>query len=212
MVSAEPYVPAVPVFFNVNTPELLIVASLLKAWVIHCVPLPISKFPEVGVVKPNVFPLIFATVIAPCVPVTSPASDPVNEPAEPEILIEYVPALILLEKSPAVKLAAVIPEMVLLPAAIVLFVKVCSTVRPTISSEVAGKAKLVPSVPVNVNAFDAVKVLPEAMFNVFDPLLIIVTPLIVVNVGVADVAIVTVPVPLLVVVIFEPEDKVTVPP
>lgn len=121
--------------FNDNTPELSIVASLLIERVIQDAPLPISTFPTVGVVTPNVLPLILATVVDPWVPVTSPANDPekfvavvadvalVAVAALPDILIAYVPDVIAVEKSPAVKLLAVNPEMVLLPAAIVLLVK-----------------------------------------------------------------------------------------
>ena|SRR3990167_8549172 len=69
-----------------------------------------------------------------------------------------------------------------------------------------------PSDPENINVLFAVSVLPEAIVSVFVPLLVIVRPLTVVKVGAEDVAIVTVPDPLLVVNIFEPAPKVIVPP
>ena len=59
-----------------------------------------------------------------------------------------------------------------------------------------------PSDPENINVLFAVSVLPEAIVSVFVPLLVIVRPLTVVKVGAEDVAIVTVPDPLLVVNIF----------
>ncbi len=63
MFNADPYVPAVPVFFNVRTPALSIVASLLKDLVTHWVPLAISRLPEVAVVLPKAVPLILSTEV-----------------------------------------------------------------------------------------------------------------------------------------------------
>jgi hypothetical protein len=102
--------------------------------------------------------------------------------------------------------------MVLLPASIVLFVKVSVLVLPTKVSLTVGNAKLVPSVPVKVKEFDAVKVFPAAIDKVLPPLFVTVNPFTVVNDGVVVVAKVIVPTPLLVVVMFVPAASVNVPP
>jgi hypothetical protein len=111
---ADPYVPDDPVFFKVNTPVLLIVASPDKACVTQLVPFANNRLPDVAVVVPNTAPFILATVVDACVPVTSPANEPVNAPAFPDTLIEYVPEFIFDEKSPALSEDAVSPAIAVL--------------------------------------------------------------------------------------------------
>ena len=93
-----------------------------------------------------------------------------------------------------------------------MFVKVSVEARPTKVSLAVGIVKVVPSVPAKVSELLAVKVLPAAIFKVLVPLLVIVKPLTVVKLGVAEVAIVIVPVLLLVVLMLDPAAKVSVPP
>lgn len=64
------------------------------------------------------------------------------------------------------KLALVKLVIVLDPASIVLFISVWVTVLPTTVSEVAGKAKVVPSVPLNDRELETVNVLPLTIVKV----------------------------------------------
>ena len=104
----------------------------------------------------------------------------------PKVILEFAKLTLVMPAEPD-KLLLVKPVIVLFPAAIVLFVKVPLVANPTNVSELPGSVKVVLSVPLNVIVLLIPSVFPAAMFKVLVPLLVMVNPFTVVNVGVVKV-------------------------
>ena len=146
-------------------------------------PLPVTKDNVSASVEVTVMVEPEATILVmpPPVKVKPPPKEAEPLPVLPAVRILLLAKLALAIPAEPDKLLFVKPEMVLLPAAIVLLVNVCPTVRPTMSSEADGKVKIVPSVPPNVIELFTVIVLPAEIASVFVPLLVIDKPLILVK-------------------------------
>jgi len=97
--------------------------------------------------------------------VNDPAAADVPPIIVPSIVPPLISAVVIVPKSVQVAPAAV-GEPVIVGEVRDLLVKVWMAVKVTTVSEVPGKAKLVPSVPVKVIVFEAVKVFPAAIVKV----------------------------------------------